>query len=126
DISGARQPQQNNSGGNNPSYQKKDDTPIVAGNARTAAATWLSRFDCEESFQDLIRVFAEQSHKARQAVTEAHSDLSAYEVGVGVGQATVAAAMLSDDLAEVYDFIMNYVENDIPFSIDVVKEFTAE
>ena len=98
----------------------KDDTGIVAGNARTAAAAWIGR-NPDEDFKASIRFFAEVSNKARKQVKENNSALSEFEVGVAVGQATVIAAQLCDSLNDVYDYIIEFVEDIVPYSVDVVK-----
>lgn len=105
-------------------YTKKDDTPIVAGNARTAAAAWLSRFDGVD-FKEMIVFFAGVSHKARLAVKESNPSMSDFEVGVATGQGTVIAAQLCEQQDDVYDFIINFVEDVVPYSVDVVKNLSA-
>lgn len=105
-------------------YAKKDDTPIVAGNARTAAAAWLSRFDGVD-FKEMITFFAEVSHKARIAVKGDNPDMSDFEVGVATGQGTVIAAQLCEQQEDVYDFIIDFVNDVVPYSVDVVKGLTA-
>jgi hypothetical protein len=120
----AQRAPQTSQGGSSNTYAKKDDTPIVAGNARTAAAAWMSRFDGVE-MKEAIKFFAEVSHKARLAVKEANPSMSDFEVGVATGQATVIAAQLCDDLDEVFDFIIEFVNDIVPFSVDVVKSLNA-
>ena len=130
DTSGAQAPQQYTAkpqasqGGSSNTYAKKDDTPIVAGNARTAAAAWLSRFDGVD-FKEMIVFFAGVSHKARLAVKESNPSMSDFEVGVAVGQGTVIAAQLCDGLEEVFDFIMEFVNDVVPYSVDAVKALNA-
>lgn len=121
DVSGAQQPQQSSGGGKQQSFQKKDDTPIIAGNARTAATTFASRIETDESLEDLITFFAKVSHDARLIVSENHTEMDTFTVGVSVGQATVAAAQMVDDLDDVEEFILNYVDTLVPHSIAVVK-----
>jgi hypothetical protein len=118
------QREQTSGGGSSNTYAKKDDTPIVAGNARTAAAAWLSRFDGVD-FKEMIVFFAGVSHKARLAVKESNPSMSDFEVGVATGQGTVIAAQLCEQQDDVYDFIINFVEDVVPYSVDVVKNLSA-
>lgn len=111
-------------GGSSNTYAKKDDTPIVAGNARTAASAWMARFDGVD-MKETIKFFAEVSHKARIAVKSDNPDMSDFEVGVAVGQGTVIAAQLCDGLEEVFDFILEFVNDVVPYSVDVVKALNA-
>lgn len=97
-----------------------DDTPLAAGNARTAAVNWVYRGIADISnIKEVVKDFAEVSHSVREKVI--NNGMSSRDVGFGVGQATIAASFLCNKFSEVEKFIVNYVEALIPASIETVK-----
>lgn len=97
-----------------------DDTPLAAGNARTAAVNWVYRGIVDvSSIKEAVKDFAEVSHSVREKVI--NNGMSSRDAGFGVGQATVAASLLCNKFSEVEKFIVNYVEALIPASIEIVK-----
>lgn len=98
-----------------------DDTPLAAGNARTAAVNWVHRGIVDmSSIKEVVKDFAEVSHSVREKVI--NNGMSSRDVGFGVGQATVAASLICNKFSEVEKFIINYVETLIPASIEIVKD----
>lgn len=98
-----------------------DDTPLAAGNARTAAVNWVYRGIANmSSIKEVVKDFAEVSHSVREKVI--NNGMSSRDVGFGVGQATIAASLLCNKFSEVEKFIVNYVETLIPASIEIVKD----
>lgn len=97
-----------------------DDTPLAAGNARTAAVNWVHRGRVDISdIKEAVKDFAEVSHSVREKVI--NNGMSSRDAGFGVGQATVAASLICNKFSEVEKFIINYVETLIPASIETVK-----
>ena len=97
-----------------------DDTPLAAGNARTAAVNWVYRGIVDVSrIKEAVKDFAEVSHSVREKVI--NNGMSSRDAGFGVGQATVAASLLCNKFSEVEKFIVKYVETLIPASIEAVK-----
>ena len=102
---------------------KKDNTPIIAGNARTAAFEILRGQDVDfpEDFKKVIKELVVYSDNKRKQYAEANPDLDDFQVGVSVGQSVVLASSLVssvDDLDPIVDVILNDI---VPFSVDAVK-----
>lgn len=98
-----------------------DDTPLAAGNARTAAVNWVYRDMADISnIKKVVKDFAEVSHSVREKVI--NNGMSSRDAGFGVGQATIAASLLCNTFSEMEKFIVNYVETLIPASVEIVKD----
>lgn len=106
-------------GGNRPARSgSKDNTGVVAGNARTAAANWQSRFN--GNMDDYLEMFVGLGSKWRDVYAQENTELSEFEVGVTVGQAVLAASQLSEE--ESFDvFMANYLSVTVPKSLELVK-----
>jgi hypothetical protein len=124
DASGAEsaaKPQQAAAGGKS-TFKPRDETGVVAGNARTAAYNFFSRYG--GTVEDLVTFFASLAHNMRIEYGNANPNLDAFQVGVSVGQAITTAASAVNSLDDVEAFVQNYLDEVIPMSVDVVKGLT--
>lgn len=129
DTSNAQAPQQSSGGGAAKApYVKKDNTQVVAGNARTAAFE-LHRFDDVFDVEAINATIAElvvYSDNKRKEYASSNPDLDDFQVGVSVGQAVVLAAQTVKSVEEL-DAIVNVILDEIiPFSVEQVKAVSAE
>lgn len=118
--SGAPQQQSNsNSGaGAKTTFKKRDNTGVVAGNARTASANWAARFG--GNIEDYLEMFVGLADTWRKQYAEDNGELDDFEVGVTVGQAVLAASQLAEE--KDFDvFIAHYLDTVVPKSISLVK-----
>lgn len=99
-------------------FKKRDNTGVVAGNARTASANWAARFG--GNIEDYLGMFVGLADAWRKQYAEDNGDLDDFEVGVTVGQAVLAASQLSEQ--KDFDvFIAHYLGTVVPTSISLVK-----
>lgn len=109
-------------------YTKKDNTQVVAGNARTAAFE-LHRFDEVFDVEAINATIAElvvYSDNKRKEYASSNPDLDDFQVGVSVGQAVVLAAQTVESVEEL-DAVVNVILDEIiPFSVEQVKSVSAE
>lgn len=120
---GSGTPQQSNStnsgAGTKTTLKKRDNTGVVAGNARTASANWAARFGGD--IEDYLEMFVGLADAWRKQYAEDNSDLDDFEVGVTVGQAVLAASQLAEE--KDFDvFIAHYLGTVVPKSISLVKD----
>lgn len=109
--------QQTQQGGKQ-TFKKRDNTGVVAGNARTASANWAARFGGD--IEDYLGMFVGLADSWRKQYAEDNGDLDDFEVGVTVGQAVLAASQLSEQ--KDFDvFIAHYLGTVVPASISLVK-----
>ena len=121
DVSGiVNEPQ---SGVSKAPYKKKDNKGIVAGNSRTAAANWVSRF--EGDIVSYLELFANLADDKRKSYAAGNPNLDDFEVGVTVGQAVIAASQISiyeESLGEFVDYYLNTV---VPKSLTIIENLQA-
>jgi hypothetical protein len=101
---------------------KKDTTGVEAGNVRTCAFNFFKgKLPDQKTIEGTMVFFAALAKKVKENFTNKHQELTEYEIGQTVGQSLAVAAMYVKDLQEVEDFVNNYLDNVVPFSIKAVK-----
>lgn len=101
---------------------KKDNSGVEAGNARTSAFNFFKgKLPDAKTIEETIIFFAEYGKKTKEEYAKKFPDLTEYEVGVSVGQALTTAASFVKTLDEVDNFVQNYLNYTVPFSLKVVK-----
>lgn len=100
--------------------QKADPIELIAGNARNTAAILVARFGVD--FDEAISYAAAVAHNAKIEYAATNEKLSQYQIGVSVGEAIKVAAELVKEMADMPDYITDYLANRVPFSLAVVKD----
>lgn len=122
DTSGVVQGKAGGQGQQSVQRKPKDDTGVVAGNARTAAYNFIvANGKNGENVEPYIQFFAELAHNKRITYAKNNPEFDSYQVGVSVGQAITTAASTVSSLDDVSRFVEDYLSETIPMSIDIVK-----
>lgn len=103
---------------------KRDDTQVVAGNARTAAFAFLKGKPYKKVVEvnELVEKFAILSDAKRKEYKAANPSLDDFQVGVSVGQSVVLAAGIAKSFEDVGGIVDEILEQVIPYSVQVVKD----
>lgn len=105
--------------GNAAPARKADPIELIAGNARNTAAILVRRFGVD--FNEGIAYAAQVSHNAKIDYADTDSKLTAFQVGVSVGEAVKIAAELAESMEAMPEYINAYLAEQVPHSLDVVK-----
>ena len=126
DISGARQPQQNNSGGQKQSFQKKDMSGVHTGHAINVAINVIGDLDDVGKIVNYAKKAHDLTTSLKKEYAEKNPSLSDYDVGAMVGQSVLSASHYADTVAEIEPLARQTLDEIVPLVSEYVRGGNTE